>query len=81
MFAQRRTRPASRSSRSAAAAKRRPRSKPPLDAAGLLLELDMAALVKESEASLRQDRDDGGRRGVRRWWRRLFGTRYANRTA
>jgi uncharacterized protein HemY len=41
----------------------------------------MAALIRESETSLRQDRDDGGRRGLRGWWRRLFGARYANRTA
>jgi hypothetical protein len=78
MFVRRKTRLARRPSRSAPVAKRRPRGKPPLDAAGLLLELDMAALIRESEASLRQDRDEGGRRG---WWRRLFGTRYANRTA
>jgi hypothetical protein len=41
----------------------------------------MAALIRESEASLRQDRDDSSRRGLRGWWRRLFGTGYAKRTA
>jgi hypothetical protein len=81
MFAQRKTRPVRQSSRSAAVAKQRRSGKAPLDAAGLLLEIDMATLIRESEASLRQDRDDRGRRGPRGWWRRLFGTRYANRTA
>jgi hypothetical protein len=81
MFARRKTRPVGQPARSAAVARRRPRGKAPLDAAGLLLELDMAALIRESEASLRQDRDERRRRGVRGWWRRLFGTGYANRTA
>jgi hypothetical protein len=81
MFARRKTRPARRPLRSGAVVKERPRGKAPLDAAGLLLELDMAALIRESEASLRQDRDDSSRRGLRGWWRRLFGTGYAKRTA
>ena len=75
MFVRQKTRPARRPSGSSPVAKRRSRGKAPLDAAGLLLELDMRALIKESEASLRQHRDERGARG---WWRRLF---YAKRTA
>jgi hypothetical protein len=80
MFVRRKTRPVRQPSHSVPVAKRR-RGKAPLDAAGLLLELDMAALIRESESSLRQDRHDDSPRGLRGWWQRLFGTRYANRTA
>jgi hypothetical protein len=78
MFVRRKTRPVRQPSHSVPVAKRR-RGKAPLDAAGLLLELDMAALIRESESSLRQH--DDSRRGLRGWWQRFFGTRYANRTA
>jgi hypothetical protein len=44
-----------------------------LDAAGLILELDMAALVRRAADSLRHDRDKADRRDRRSWWRRLFG--------
>jgi hypothetical protein len=44
-----------------------------LDAAGLILELEMAALVRRAGNSLRQDRDRADRRDRRSWWRRLFG--------
>jgi hypothetical protein len=42
----------------------------PLDAAALVLELDMAALIARAGDSLRQHRGD--RDGVRSWWRRLL---------
>jgi len=45
-----------------------------LDAAGLILELEMAALVRRAGDSLRQDRERAGRREQRSWWRRLFGS-------
>src|SRR5689334_17681483 len=70
MLVQRKSRPVQRPPRQSPAG-RRSRAKPPLDAAGLLLELDMAALIREAEASLRQHRDEP--RGLRGWWRRLFG--------
>jgi len=47
-----------------------PRQRRALDAAGLILELEMAALVRRAGDSLRHD---AGRRGRRSWWRRLFG--------
>ena len=72
MFVRRKTNPARRPSRSSVS-ERRARAKAPLDAAGLLLELDMAALIRDAEGSLRQHRDE--QRGPRAWWRRLFGKR------
>jgi hypothetical protein len=57
--------------RSARASARRRRAKPPLDAAGLILELEMAELIRAAGPTLR--RSGGERRGVRGWWRRLFG--------
>jgi hypothetical protein len=50
-----------------------PRQRRALDAAGLILELEMAALVRRAGDSLRQDRHDADRRERRSWWRRLFG--------
>ena len=49
-----------------------PRRRTPLDPASLILELDMAALVRRAGNSLRQHRDDAGGR-KRSWWRRLLG--------
>jgi hypothetical protein len=49
-----------------------PRRRAALDPTSLILELDMAALVRRAGDSLRQNRDDAGRR-KRSWWRRLFG--------
>jgi hypothetical protein len=51
-----------------------PRRRTPLDPASLILELDMAALVRRAGNSLRQhrDRDDAGGR-KRSWWQRLLG--------
>jgi len=51
-----------------------PRPPAPLDPATLILELDMAALVRRAGDSLRQHRDDAGRR-ERPWWRRLLSLR------
>jgi hypothetical protein len=48
-----------------------PRRRAALDAAGLILELEMAALVRRAGESLRQDPDDADQ--PRSWWRRLFG--------
>jgi hypothetical protein len=45
----------------------------PLDAATLILELDMAALIGQAGDSLRQHRDDADQRDQRSWWRRLVG--------
>lgn len=50
-----------------------PRQRAPLDAATLILELDMAALVGQAGDSLRQHRDDADQRDQRSWWRRLVG--------
>ena len=50
-----------------------PRQRTPLDAASLLLELDMAALIGQAGDSLRQHRDGAERREPQSWWRRLFG--------
>jgi len=44
-----------------------------LDAATLILELDMAALIGAAGDSLRQHRDVADRREPRSWWRRLLG--------
>jgi hypothetical protein len=52
-----------------------PRRRRALDAAGLILELEMAALVRRAGDSLRQDPDDADRHERRSWWRRLFGLR------
>jgi hypothetical protein len=71
MFVRRKSRPARRPARSAVRGPR-VRSKP-LDAAGLLLELDMAALIRDAGGSLRQRRDEP--RGLRGWWRRVVGKR------
>jgi uncharacterized protein HemY len=49
------------------------RQRPPLDAAGLILELDMVALVRQAENSLRQHAGDADQRERRPWWRRLLG--------
>jgi hypothetical protein len=43
-----------------------------LDPATLILELEMAALVRQAGDSLRQHSDDAGRREQRSWWRRLL---------
>jgi hypothetical protein len=48
-----------------------PRRRIPLDPASLILELDMAALVRRAGDSIRQHRDDAGGR-KRSWWRRLL---------
>jgi len=61
MFASRIKRAARR--RSAPTAVRRSRTRPPLDAAGLILELDMAALIREAAPTLRQ-RDDAKAGGL-----------------
>jgi hypothetical protein len=45
----------------------------PLDAATLILQLDMAALIRQAGDSLRQHPDDADERARRSWWRRLFG--------
>jgi hypothetical protein len=50
---------------------RQGRKRAPLDAAGLILELEMAALIREAAPTLRQRADRGARR-TRGWWRRLF---------
>src|SRR5262245_50415237 len=78
MFVRRKTRPVRQSARHASAGARPGSAKAPLDAAGLLLELDMAALIRDAEGSLRQHRDE--RRGLGGWWRRLF-DRSAKQTA
>jgi hypothetical protein len=49
-----------------------PRQGAPLDAAGLILHLEMAELIRQAGDSLRQGRDDD-RRGWRSWWRRFIG--------
>jgi len=49
-----------------------PRQGAPLDAAGLILHLEMAELIRQAGDSLRQHRDDD-RRGWRSWWRRFIG--------
>ena len=49
-----------------------PRRRAALDPASLILELDMAALVRRAGDSLRKHRDGDGRR-KRSWWQRLFG--------
>jgi hypothetical protein len=67
MFARRKMR---QPLRLAPARKRRQAAKPPLDAAGLLLELDMAALIRQAEHTLRQH-PEGGSRWLGAWWRRL----------
>jgi hypothetical protein len=48
-----------------------PRQRAALDAAAVILELDMAALVRRAGDGLRQHRDD--ERARRSWWRRLAG--------
>src|ERR1700704_1567437 len=53
------------------------RQRPPLDAAGLILELDMVALVRQAENSLRQHAGDADQRERRPWWRRLLGKKRA----
>lgn len=50
-----------------------PRQRMPLDAATLILELDMAALIGQAGDSLRQHRDGADRHEQPSWWRRLFG--------
>jgi hypothetical protein len=50
---------------------RRRRTQRPLDAAGLILELEMAALIRDAGPTLRRSGEE--RRGVHAWWRRLFG--------
>jgi hypothetical protein len=45
----------------------------PLDAATLILQLDMAALIRQAGDSLRQHQDDSNQREPRAWWRRLLG--------
>jgi hypothetical protein len=50
-----------------------PRRRAPLDPASLILELDMAALVRRAGDSLRQHRDDADGRERPSWWRRLMG--------
>jgi hypothetical protein len=52
------------------------RRRAPLDAATLILELEMAALVRRAGDSLRQHPVD---REQRSWWRRLLGTRQRKR--
>jgi hypothetical protein len=52
-----------------------PRPQGALDAAALILHLDMAALVAQAGDSLRQHRDDAAQRGPRSWWRRLLGNK------
>jgi hypothetical protein len=54
---------------------REARQHPALDPTGLILELDMAALVRHAGDSLRQHRDDATRLARRPWWRRLFASR------
>jgi hypothetical protein len=49
-----------------------PRQGAPLDAASLILHLEMAELIRQAGDSLRQHRDDD-RRGWRSWWRRFIG--------
>jgi hypothetical protein len=51
----------------------------PLEATSLILELDMATLVRRAGDSLRQHRDDAVRRDKRSWWRRLLGKRRSAR--
>jgi hypothetical protein len=49
-----------------------PRQPAPLDAASLILHLEMADLIRQAGDSLRQHKGDN-RRGWRAWWRRLLG--------
>jgi hypothetical protein len=51
-----------------------PRQPAALNAATLILELDMAALVRRAGDGLRQHPDDADRR-ERSWWRRLLGNK------
>jgi hypothetical protein len=52
-----------------------------LDPATLILELEMAALVRQAGDSLRQRSDDAGRRKQRSWWRRLLSAAVGARAA
>jgi hypothetical protein len=54
------------------AAVRRSRTQVPLDPAALILELEMAAVVREAAPRLRR-RADGDANGRPGWWRWLFG--------
>jgi len=68
------TRPEPRLRRTAGRRARRdvPRQPAPLDAAGLILHLEMAELIRQAGDSLRQNSDEN-RRGWRSWWRRFIG--------
>lgn len=52
---------------------REARQRAALDPTGLILELDMATLVRRAGDSLRQHPPDADRRGRPSWWRRLLG--------
>jgi hypothetical protein len=74
MFARRAIDQSPRQRRTAARRVRRdvPRQAAPLDAAGLILHLEMAELIRQAGDSLRQHRGED-RRGWRSWWRRFLG--------
>jgi hypothetical protein len=52
---------------------REARQRAALDPTGLILELDMAALVRRAGEGLRQHPPDANRRGRPSWWQRLLG--------
>jgi hypothetical protein len=52
-----------------------PGQRAPLDAATLILELDIAALIGQAGDSLRQHRDGADRHEQPSWWRRLSSAR------
>jgi len=76
MFERRMAHQSRRASRRVATA---PRQQQALDAAGLILQLDMAAIIRQAGDSLRQHPDEIDRHEQRPWWRRLLGKKRPGR--